>query len=223
MKPVQIRRMKVCVAAFALATIFLYAGAAQAVIINFDTLLDNSPVVNGTLITHQYAPYVTFASPAPAGGPIAGAFASESSSPPNVLLGLDPSSGGGFFPIVMTFEPSFSTDSVAVTLISVGSATVTATAFAKDQVTVLDTESVTHGDAAGVGLGNKDPIILTGAGIGSLRFEITKNGVVPDGFAIDDVVFSALVVPEPSSSLALFAGLFACSIYVWRRKRSRAV
>src|SRR5207245_3559792 len=110
---------------------------------------------------------------------------------PNILAGLDPPTQAGLFPIEMDFVAPF-TNSVGVTLISVGDGTVTATAFASDLVTVVDTVSVTHGVDAGVGLGNKDPITLRGPGIARVRFEIVQTGPVLDGFGIDDVVFSLI-------------------------------
>src|SRR5215471_8484356 len=135
----------------------LGTGRADAITINFETFPNNSPVPDGTVITTQYASLgVTFSSTAPAGGPIAGVLSGEASSPPNFLYGLDPVTGAGLFPIVMDFTAPFP-NKLDVTLISVGSGTVTATAFASDLVTVLASVSVTHGPGAGVGLGNKDP------------------------------------------------------------------
>jgi hypothetical protein len=220
MKSIETSSTKIILAILALATLLLDTGTANAVIINFDTFPNGTPVPNGTLITDQYAPYVRFSSPTAAGGPIAGVFSGEASSSPNVLEGVE--NGAGLLPITLDFEPSFTTNSFDVTLISVGAATVTATAFGRDLTTVLDSVSVTHGDAAGVGLGNRDPIALTGVGIASVRVEITKAGAVPDGFAIDDIAFSPLVVPEPSASLALVIGLLGWSIGACRRK-SRSI
>src|SRR5262249_31399451 len=47
----------------------------------------------------------------------------------------------------------------------------------------------------GVGLGNKNPIQLTGPGIARVRFEITQPFPGGDGFGIDDVSF--LGPPNP--------------------------
>ena len=169
-------------------TLHLGTATADDVTIDFDTFPDSSSVPAGTVITTQYASLgVTFSSTAPAGGPTA-VSDNEASSPPNHLSGLDPNTGAGLFPIVMDLAgplPSI----VKVTLVSVGSATVTATAFANDLVTVLDTKSVTHGPGAGNGFGNLDPIALAGVGIARVRFETTQQ--VVDGFGIDDVVLSA--------------------------------
>jgi len=197
----------------------LGTGRADAVTIDFDTFPNSSLVPDGTVITTQYASLgVTFSSPAPAGGPIAGAFPGGTSSAPNVLVGLDPATQAGLLPIVLDIA-GLLPNSLNVTLVSVGNATVTATAFASDLVTVLDTVSVTHGPGAGVGLGAIDPITLTGTGIASVRFEITQTGPVLDGFGIDDVVFSPQAVPEPSTSILFGTGLLGVLGYVWRRRQ----
>lgn len=198
---------------------------AEAVSINFDTFPNNSIVPNNTVITTQYASLgVTFSSPAPAGGPLAGVLAGEVSSPPHSLYGFDPVTQAGLFPILMDITGALP-NSLSVALISVGNATVTATAFASDLVTVLDMVSVTHGSGAGVGLDNIDPITLHGIGIARVSFAITQTGPVLDGFGIDDVVFTPETgpsVPEPGTWLLLTTGLAGLLSYGWRRRRAQA-
>jgi hypothetical protein len=188
------------VSALALFTTF---SSLKAVTVDFDTFPGGAAVPNGTVITTQYAPLgVVFSSVA--GGPVAGIFAAEASSTPNFLVG-NPDS---FQPFTMDFTTV--TPSVGVKLISVGNGIVTATAFASDLATVLDSVSVTHGPGAGVGLGNVDSISLSGPGIARVRFDITQTTTNPrDGFGIDDVVFP---VPEPST-LALATIVMAATLF----------
>jgi hypothetical protein len=206
----------------ACAALWLCAGNAQAVVINFDTLPNGTAVANKTAIGNQYADYhVSFTSSAPGGLPTAGVFAGEATSPPNVLQGVTPGQSGGLFTIEMDFVGAFATSQVSATLISVGNATVTATAFAADGTTVIDAVDVTHGPGAGVGLNNHDPITLKGKGIERVTFAITKTGAVPDGFGVDDISFvpAPLAVPEPASALALVAGGIAAVGYGRLRRR----
>jgi len=157
------------------------ARADDVVTIDFDSY----PA--GTFIATQYSSLgVTFSSPAPGGPQLVDN--GEASSPPNYLAGVDPMTEAGTFPIVMDLAVP-RPNGIEVTLVSVGSATVTATALASDLVTVLDTIVVTHGSGAGVGFGNHDPIALNGVGIARVRFDITQ-GAVLDGVGIDDVVLS---------------------------------
>ena len=192
-------------------TAALVAGSGQAQTIDFDTFPSGAPVSNNTVITNQYASLgVTFSSPAPAGGPTAGVFAGEASSPPHILTGLHPSTSAGLYPIDMSFAAPY-TDWVDVTLISIGCATVTATAYASDSATVLDSISLNRGPSAGVGLGNKDRISLRGDGIALVRFEITATCPTLDGFGIDDVAFSlfagtAFATYAPTATLTLKPG-----------------
>jgi hypothetical protein len=136
-------------------------------------------------------------------------FAHEASSAPNILTGLDPSRQAGVYPIDMSFAAPY-TDWVDVTLISIGCATVTATAYSADAA-ALDSISLTRGPAAGVGQGNHDRISLEGPGIARVRFEITQPCPDGDGFGIDDVDFSLFGgVPfsdfDPTATLTLRPG-----------------
>jgi hypothetical protein len=89
------------------------------------------------------------------------------SSLPNHLNGYPDS----FQPILMDLVGE-NADSIGVTLLSVGDAVVTATAYGSDLTTVLDSVSVSN-PGTGVGWYNKDRITLTGPGIARVRFEIT--------------------------------------------------
>lgn len=189
----------------------VYAGA---ITINFDTFPNSTPVPSGTIITTQYLSLgVSFASTA--GGPQAVVGLGEASSAPNFLIG-NPSS---FAPIVMDLTTPLN-GPLGVTLISVGDAVVTATALANDLTTVLDVVSVTN-PGTGVGLNNKDPITLTGAGIARVRFAITQS-FPGDGFGIDDVQLAS-PVPEPHSWVLMFSG---CAFFLvaarWRKRAMRA-
>ena len=102
------------------------------------------------------------------------------SSLPNHLNGYPDS----FQPILMDLVGE-NADSIGVTLLSVGDAVVTATAYGSDLTTVLDSVSVSN-PGTGVGWYNKDRITLTGPGIARVRFEITTP-YPGDGFGIDDL------------------------------------
>jgi hypothetical protein len=196
-------------------TIPLFAGvliaagmtpSASAQTIDFDRFANGQQVPAGTAITSQYSSLgVTFSSPAPAGGPTAIADG-EASSAPNFVSAVD-GSGAGVYPIEMSFAPPY-TNWVDVTLISIGCATVTSTAYSSDN-TVLDSISLSRGPGAGVGLGNHDRISLDGPAIARVRFEITQP--CNDGFGIDDVAFSLFSgVPfsdfRPTATLTLKPG-----------------
>lgn len=182
---------------------FPVEGRADVVTIDFDRFPDGTTVPSNTVITTQYSSLgVTFSSTA--GGPIA--FSNgEASSAPNFLVAFDPASGAGVNPIVMDLSGILASR-VDVTLISVGSGTVTATAYGSDLTTVLDSISVTHGANAGNGFGNHDPITLNGIGIARVRFAIAQTGPVTDGFGIDDVRLTTRAVPEPASIVLLSLG-----------------
>jgi hypothetical protein len=151
------------------------AGTAPTTI-NFDTWPDGGMVAAGTLIQYQY-PGVVFSSSACGGGVINDD--GEASSAPNFLVG----NPGSFQPIVMDLASPAS--QVGVTLISVGSATVTATAYDATLTNVLDSKSVTH-PGAGTGFGAHDPVTLSGTGI--VRVVIAITTAYPgDGYGIDDV------------------------------------
>jgi hypothetical protein len=142
--------------------------------INFDQLPGGGMVP--AVLTNEY-PGVTFSSTS--GGPAISS--GEASSAPNFLIG-NPSS---LEPIIM--DLSTPAMEVKVTLISVGDATVTATAYDKAS-TIVDTTSVSN-PGTGNGLNNHNPIRLASpSGIARVRFEITKPGG-GDGFGIDDVTF----------------------------------
>ncbi len=175
---------------------------ASAVTVDFDTFPGGAPVPAATLITSQYSSVgVTFSSPASAGGALT-FDDGEASSGPNCLVGLDVSGTAGLYPITMDFIAGLAS-SVDVTLISVGCGTVTATAYASDFSTVLDSVSVTRGPLAGIGFANHDPISLSGSGIARVTFSIFQNGPVTDGFGIDDVVFTTVPTPAVASLLGI--------------------
>jgi hypothetical protein len=159
-------------------------------LINFDVFPNGSPVPDHTLITTQYVSLgVTFSSDSPSGAPMAIADSGEASSPPNILVGdwVEPCNCG-LYKIFMTFIPPLP-NSVGMTLISVGDGTAVVTALGSDTNLVLDAVSVTHGPSAGVGYGNHDPIVLRGAGIAMVQFEIQQTGSIIDGIGIDDLIF----------------------------------
>jgi hypothetical protein len=209
----------------AVLVIAMHSVYADAITINFDTFPDSTPVPPGTIITTQYLSLgVSFSSTA--GGPQA-VGPVEASSAPNFLIG-NPSS---FAPIIMDLTTPFS-GTLGVTLISVGDGVATATALASDLTTVLDVVSVTN-SGTGVGLNNKDPITLTGAGIIQVRFEITQPVTGVDGFGIDDVNINPTTppvdtptpttpIPEPSTYLLFATGLASLLGYGWRRKKITA-
>ena len=200
MKPTIFKDFVVSVAVLAMTMLSVSAGATT---INFDTFPDNTPVPTGTIITNQYLSVgASFSSTF--GGAVTWT-SPESSSQPNILCG-NPSS---FDPIVIDFAETVS--SVDVTLISVGNATVTATAYDSSLSTVLATLAVTN-PGTGVGLNNKDTITLSGAGISRVQFAITQP-FAGDGFGIDDVRFSASSpVPEPSTFLLVASGLAGAAL-----------
>lgn len=194
------RVVGVCVAV-ALSALLPGGRASAATTINFDTLPGGGPLSTGALVIAQYSSVgVTFSSPAPAGGPIT-ANNGEASSGPNYLVGIDPGSHAGLHPITMNFTSALPL-SVNVTLISVGCGTVTATAYASDLSTILDSVSLTHGLAAGNGFGNHDPITLSGPGIARVAFTVAQTGPILDGYGIDDVVFTTVPTPGPAAALA---------------------
>src|ERR1051325_7363490 len=179
--------------------------AAHATVINFDTFPNSAPVPDTTVILAQYAALgVAFPSPAAAGGPPAAVLVGEASSAPNGLYGLQ--GGAGLAPITIDFASPLSS-SVSMVLLSVGDATVTATAYASDLSTVIDSVSLTHGPSAGNGFGNQDPITLNGPGITRVFVRITATGPVQDGFGIDDLGFDP--VPAPGVALPLGASWLA--------------
>jgi hypothetical protein len=146
--------------------------------IDFDTWPDDGGVIAaGTLISTQY-PGVTFSSDACGGATVWSD--GEASSPPNFLAG----NPGSMNSIVMDLAVPVA--NVGATLISVGSSTVTATAYDASS-RVIATISVTH---PGTGVGNSahDPIALTGAGIVRVVFADT-TAYPGDGFGVDDISF----------------------------------
>ncbi|HEY2515905.1 MAG TPA: hypothetical protein VGI39_33775 [Polyangiaceae bacterium] len=146
--------------------------------INFDQDVDGGAIPAGTLISTQY-PGVTFWSTT-CGGPIVSANG-EAASPPNFLVG----NPGSFSPV--GFDLAAPVSKVGVTLVSVGAATVTATAYDATFTNVVATTSITH-PGAGNGLGAHDPVTLAGAGI--VRVVVAITTPYPgDGFGIDDVTF----------------------------------
>lgn len=193
-----------------LVSLLLVSSNVGAVVIDFDSFPDLAPVPNGTVITDQYAGVgALFGSTG--GGPIAGVFAGEASSPPNFLFG-NPDS---FQPITMDLLTP--TDLLEVTLISVGHMVLTSTAFASDLTTILDSVSVSNPDGPPDGLNNKDPISLSGPGITRVVFEITVPVPGVDGFGIDDLRFEpATTVAEPGLVLFLIGGV--AGLFGWRRR-----
>ena len=184
--------------------------------INFDTFPDGSSVTSGTFITNQYASFnAIFSSTAP-GGAKADPLFGEPASPPNFLYGQDPITLAGLYPIVIDFiSPILGLD---LTLISVGDSTVTATAYASDLTTILDTVSLSH-PGTGVGFGAADPITLDGPSLPSISrvtIEITQL-VSGDGFGIDDV--SIHPVPEPSVAIFSVIGVIGLCFRRIRNKR----
>ncbi len=153
------------------------AGTPPATI-NFDAWPDGGIIAAGTLIAAQY-PGVTFSSTACGGGTTNND--GEASSMPNFLVG-NPDS---FQPLVMDLATPVST--LGLTLISVGSSTVTATAYDTSLTKVLDSKAVTH-PGMGTGFGAHDPITLSGAGAAIARVVVAITTPYPgDGFGIDDV------------------------------------
>jgi hypothetical protein len=180
---------------------------ASAATINFDIFPDGSPVASGTIITDQYLSLgASFDSVS--GGPIAAVGLGEASSPPNFLAG-NPDT---FQPILVDFTNTV--PRVGVTLISVGDATVTATAYDNSLVNVLDAVSVTN-LGTGVGMNNKDPIELFGPGIARVQFEITQP-FPGDGFGIDDLT----IVPLPGAIVLLGSGIIGLIGYRRYRRRT---
>jgi hypothetical protein len=145
----------------------LTAGTPPATI-DFDTWPgDGGAIAAGTLLSNQI-PGVTFSSSACGGATVDSD--GEASSPPNFLIG----NPGSFSPIVMDLAAPVAR--VGATLVSVGSATVTATAYGAGGG-VVATTSVTN-PGAGTGFGLHNPVVLTGA--------VAYPG---DGFGIDDIAF----------------------------------
>ncbi len=172
--------------------IVTFAVVNQANAANLTINFDDLPA--GTFVTNQYAALgVTFSSP---GGALASPFVGEASSQPNYLVGLDPSTQAGLFPISADFATDVS--SVSVTLISVGNATVTAKAFARSG-SVLESIDVTNGPDSGNGFGRHNPIILREPGIARVAFAISKTGAVLDGFGLDDFAWSTA---DPSITIS---------------------
>jgi len=196
----------------AAAGLSLTTSSALATGVNFDIFPGGGVVPNNTIIGSQYASLgVLFSSTAPAGGPTAGFFTGEASSSPNFLIGFDPASGAGLFPIRMDFTFAGVT-SVSFNAISVGTGIFTATAYAADLFTVLDTVSFTNGPGAGAGFGNVNPVTLNGAGIASVVTSITQTQPIADGYGLDDVTF----VPSPGAAALLGLG----GLVATRRRRS---
>ncbi len=167
--------------------------------INFDTFPDGSSVANGAIITNQYTSFgATFSSTS--GGPLI-LSTSEAQSSPNILIGNPDSFQPVTINIVDPNSGNHSTaDSINVTLISVGDATVTVKAFASDLTTVLESISVTN-PGTGMGLNNKNPISLIGPGIARVTFEIT-NYYPGDGVGIDDLnIKFPNITPTPTPTL----------------------
>jgi hypothetical protein len=155
----------------------LTAGTPPATI-DFDTWPgDGGAIAAGTLLSNQI-PGVTFSSSACGGATVDSD--GEASSPPNFLVG----NPGSFSPIVMDLAAPVAR--VGATLVSVGSATVTATAYAAGGG-VVATTSVTN-PGAGTGFGLHNPVVLTGAGIVRVVFAITV-AYPGDGFGVDDIAF----------------------------------
>lgn len=192
------------------------ASSARATTINFDTFPDGTPVPTGTIITDQYLVWGATFSSTPSGGPIIDSDG-EASSPPNFLIG-NPDS---YQPITVDFTKPI--PFVDVTLISVGDSTVTATAYAPDLTTVLDSVSVTN-PGTGVGWYNHNPITLTGSDIARIHFEITKP-YPGDGYGIDDICWGsskcsgAAAVPEIRSATMLTMMLIGSMALLLRRSR----
>lgn len=194
---------------FAFAPVLTVAAAlscatssALATVVNFDVFPGGGVVPNNTVIGSQYSSLgVLFSSSAPAGGPTAAFFTGEASSGPNFLVGIDPGSGAGLFPIQMDFTAAGIT-SVSFNALSIGTGIFTATAFASDLSTVLDTVSITNGPGAGAGFGNVNLVTLSGAGIARVLTSITQTQPIADGFGIDDLS----VVPSPGAAALLGLG-----------------
>lgn len=112
---------------FAFAPVLTVAAAlscatssALATVVNFDVFPGGGVVPNNTVIGSQYSSLgVLFSSSAPAGGPTAAFFTGEASSGPNFLVGIDPGSGAGLFPIQMDFTAAGIT-SVSFNALSIG-------------------------------------------------------------------------------------------------------
>jgi hypothetical protein len=153
----------------------LTAGTPPATI-DFDTWPgDAGAIPAGTLLSNQI-PGVTFSSSACGGATVDSD--GEASSAPNFLVG----NPGSFSPIVMDLAAPLAM--VGATLVSVGSATVTATAYDAGGG-VVATTSVTN-PGTGTGFGVHNPIVLTGAGIVRVVFAITAS-YPGDGFGVDDI------------------------------------
>jgi hypothetical protein len=196
-----------CLTALLVGVTVVGSAIAHATTINFDA------VPNNTIITTQYAPLgAVFSSTS--GGPRATYIVDvpgEASSLPNFLVGmLDP-----FQPIIMDFVLP-PTGPIGATLISVGDNIVTATAYASDLTTVLDSISVTN-PGTGAGAYQSDPITLNGNGVARVVFAISLLRNLNDGFGIDDVTFTT--VPEPCGLALLAAGALGFSAIAWRRQR----
>jgi len=194
----------------AAAGLSLAASFAHGSVVNFDVFPGGGVVPNNTVIGSQYSSLgVLFSSTAP-GGPTAGSFTGEASSAPNFLVGIAPGSGAGLFPIQMDFTVAGIT-SVSLNALSVGTGIFTATAYAADLSTVLDTVSFTNGPGAGNGFGNINAVTLNGAGIARVVTSIAQTQPIVDGFGLDDVSF----VPSPGAAALLGLG----GLMAMRRRR----
>ncbi|MBI4446572.1 MAG: Ig-like domain repeat protein [Acidobacteria bacterium] len=151
-----------------------------------DGTAPNGSAFPGTMISTQYAGFGAIF-PSFGGGPIATVGLGEASSSPNFLVGGDLISFGPLIVDIVdrTTGARSEANRIKVTLISVGDMVLTTTALAADLTTVLDSVSASN-PGTGVGLNNKDPIVLTGPGIARVKFTITSPAP-DDGFGIDDL------------------------------------
>lgn len=206
----------ISIALVCLGVVLLMPAISSASMINidFDTFPDGTPVPVGSSITNQYSSQgVTFSSTS--GGPVIWS-QGEASSPPNFLVG----SPNSFYPIFVDLADPLIT-SFSAMLISVGDSRVTATAYASDLTTILDSIMVTN-PGTDNGLNNKDPITLYGEGIAKVTFAITLPHP-SDGFGIDDLVIenSASATPEPGTLVLLVSALGA-GCWCHRRRKTGA-